>query len=60
MELTHAYGLMHFLLKNNVGYESEVMMLTRDVIDLLNHTTSTCVIGCLLFVVVNGVLMIIY
>jgi hypothetical protein len=25
MALTHEYGLRHFLLKNNVGYDSEVM-----------------------------------
>jgi hypothetical protein len=35
------------------------MMLARDVIDLLKHTTSTCVVGCLVFVVVNGGLMLI-
>jgi hypothetical protein len=27
MELTHEYGLRHFLLKNNVGYDNEVMTL---------------------------------
>jgi hypothetical protein len=36
------------------------MMLARDVIDRLKHTTSTCVVGCLVFVVVNGGLMLIY
>jgi hypothetical protein len=30
------------------------MMLARDVIDLLKHTTSTCIVGCLVFVVVKG------
>jgi hypothetical protein len=36
------------------------MMLSRDVIDLLKHTTSTCIVGCLVFVVVNGGLRMIY
>jgi hypothetical protein len=31
-----------------------MMMLARDVIDLLRNTSSTHVFGCLLFVVVNG------
>jgi hypothetical protein len=31
-----------------------MMMLARDVIDLLKHTTSTCIVGFLEFVVVNG------
>jgi hypothetical protein len=31
-----------------------MMMLARDIIDLLRHTSSTCIIGCLVFVVVNG------
>jgi hypothetical protein len=31
-----------------------MMMLARDVIDLLKHTTSTCIDGSLVFVVVNG------
>jgi hypothetical protein len=35
------------------------MMLAKDVIDLLKHTTSTYVVGCLLFSVVNGGLMLI-
>jgi hypothetical protein len=35
------------------------MMLSRYVIDLLKHTTSTCVVGCLVFVVVIGGLMLI-
>jgi hypothetical protein len=26
MALTHEYGLRHFLLKKNVGYDSEVMV----------------------------------
>jgi hypothetical protein len=30
------------------------MMLARDVIDLLRNTSSTCIIGCLVFIVVNG------
>jgi hypothetical protein len=30
------------------------MMQARDVINLLKHTTSTCIVGCLVFVVVNG------
>ena len=29
------------------------MMLARDVIDLLRHTSSSCIVGCLVFVVVN-------
>jgi hypothetical protein len=35
----------------NLGY---MMMLTRDVINLLKCTTSTCIVGCLVFSVVNG------
>jgi hypothetical protein len=31
-----------------------MMMLARDVIDLLKHTTSTCIIVCLVFFVGNG------
>jgi hypothetical protein len=30
-----------------------MMMLDRDVIDLLKHTTSAYIVGCLVFVVVN-------
>jgi hypothetical protein len=30
------------------------MMLARYVIDLLKHTTSTCIVVCLVFAVVNG------
>jgi hypothetical protein len=30
------------------------MMLARDVIDLLDHTTSTCLVRCLVFVLVHG------
>jgi hypothetical protein len=26
----------------------------RDIIDLLRHTSSTCIFGCLVFTVVNG------
>jgi hypothetical protein len=31
-----------------------MMMLARDIIDLLRHTSSTCIFGYLVFVVVNG------
>jgi hypothetical protein len=31
-----------------------MMMLARDVIDLLRHTSSTYSFGCLVFAVVNG------
>jgi len=30
------------------------MILARNVINLLNHNTSTCIVGCLEFIVVNG------
>ena len=31
-----------------------MMMLARDVIDLLRHTSSTYIFGCLVFSIVNG------
>jgi hypothetical protein len=37
-----------------------MIMLARDVIDLLKNTTRTCIVGCLVFVVVNGGLRLIY
>ena len=36
----------------HLGYK--MMMLARDVIDLLKDTTSTCIVGCLVFSIVNG------
>jgi hypothetical protein len=50
MALTHECGLRHFMLKNNVGIALKLwhlgymmMILDRDVIDLLKHTISTLV-----------------
>jgi hypothetical protein len=31
-----------------------MMMLARDVIDILRHTSSTCIFGCLVCAIVNG------
>jgi hypothetical protein len=31
-----------------------MMMLARNFIDILRHTSSTCIFGWLVFVVVNG------
>jgi hypothetical protein len=31
-----------------------MMMIARDVINLFRHNSSTCIFGCLVFVVVNG------